>query len=222
MPLVTEQKTNKLTKRELIQLGVVAAFGVAVSGSLKFFKAVGRDIGMTPAVREILADIDAPVGGNLVGDVTIVVYTDYHCPACRIANHALQSILASDPGVRVMFKDWPIFGEPSRQAARWAIVSAEQGVYVRVHDLLMQSLSQIDQSVVESAVQTAGGEWTRLDNTLKDEGARIDKMLVRHASEAFSLGLRGTPGFLVGSVLVNGVLTRSEFENLVADARALL
>ncbi len=218
---MTEQKTKALTRRELVQLGVVVASGVAMSGGLRFFKSVGRDLGMTPAVAALLADSDAPVGGNPVGDVTIVVYTDYHCPACRVANHALQSILASDSGVRVMFKDWPIFGEPSRQAARWAIASAEQGIYVRVHDLLMRSLGQIDQSVVESAVQTARGECAQLDNTLKESGSRIDKMLVRHASEAFSLGLRGTPGFLVGSVLVNGLLTEPEFENLVADARAL-
>lgn len=205
----------------MVQLGVVVASGVAVSAGLRFFKAVGRDIGMTPVVSGILSDSDAPVGGNPVGDVTIVVYTDYRCPACRAANHALQSTLASDPGVRVMFKDWPIFGEPSRQAARWAIASAEQGVYVRVHDLLMRSPGRIDQSVVESAVQTAGGEWAKIDNTLKESGPRIDKMLVRHASEAFLLGLRGTPGFLVGTILVNGLLTESEFENLVADARAL-
>lgn len=218
---MTEQKTKALTRRELVQLGAITAAGVAVSGGLRFFKSVGRDLGMTPAVAALLADGDAPVGGNPLGDVTIVVYTDYHCPACRAANYALQSILAADSGVRVMFKDWPIFGEPSRQAARWAIASDEQRIYGRVHDRLMRSLGQIDQSVVESAVQSAGGEFSRLDNTLKDTATRIDNMLVRHASEAFSLGLRGTPGFLVGSVLVNGLLTETEFENLVADARAL-
>ena len=215
------QRNKALTRREMVQLCGVAGFGVAVSGGLRFFKSPGIDIGMTPAVRGILADGEAPVGGNPEGDVTIVAYTDYHCPACRVANSALQSILASDPGVRVLFKDWPSFGETSRQAARWAIASNEQGVYVQVHDQFMRTLERIDRSVAEAAIQHAGGEWEQLEHTIKDSGRRIENMLNRHAIEAFSLGLRGTPGFLIGSVVVNSLLTEAEFANLIAGARAL-
>lgn len=46
---------------------------------------------------------------------------------------------------------------------------------------------------------------------LQRTGPKIDHMLSRHPFEAFALGLNGIPGFLIGTVLVNGSLSEIEF-----------
>lgn len=154
---MTERRTKKtFSRREHVQFGVVTAAAVGVSAGLSIFRPVGRDLRMMPVVARILQDDEAAVGGNPDGDVTSVAYIDHQCPACRLANGELQSVLASGPGIRLIFKDWPIFGELSPQAARGAIASEEQGLYARLHDLLMRGPGRVERDAVMSAVHCSG------------------------------------------------------------------
>jgi len=81
-----------------------------------------RDSVAQKAIQEnqsqLLRDPDSPIGGNPDGDVTIVEFNDYQCPYCKRAHTAVKSVVAADGKVKVVYKDLPILGEPSRIAAR--------------------------------------------------------------------------------------------------------
>ena len=64
-------------------------------------------------IRDRLYDPDAPVQGNPEGDVTVVEYFDYQCPFCKRMHPILEEVVAADGNVRLVMKDWPIFGAPS-------------------------------------------------------------------------------------------------------------
>jgi protein-disulfide isomerase len=51
-------------------------------------------------------------------DLTLVVFTDYQCPFCRQMHPRLTALAMEDGNVRIVFKDWAIFGQPSIEAAR--------------------------------------------------------------------------------------------------------
>ncbi|CAN0346445.1 unnamed protein product, partial [Phaeothamnion confervicola] len=74
-----------------------------------------RAIGQHKA--ELLADPDSPFSGNANGDVVIVDFNDYQCPYCKRAHQAVKQAVAADGRVKVVYKDLPILGEPSRIAA---------------------------------------------------------------------------------------------------------
>ena len=152
-------------------------------------------------------------------DVTIVKYTDYQCPYCRKAHVALKELTAKDKKVRILYRDWPIFGPASEQAARLAIASKWQGRHAQFHDALMLSTGKLNDAAIRTAAKKAGVDWERLQRDLKSHSTEIDALLERNDEQANALGLDGTPGFIIGETFVPGGVDLKGFKELVAEAR---
>ncbi len=61
--------------------------------------------------------------GNPEGDVTIVEFMDYRCGYCRRAHPEVADLIELDGNIRVIVKEFPILGEQSVLAARFAIAT---------------------------------------------------------------------------------------------------
>ncbi|MFA6032152.1 MAG: DsbA family protein, partial [Myxococcota bacterium] len=70
--------------------------------------------------HEIQNDPVAPTIAPKGYDVTIVMFSDYQCPFCRKVHPVVENLMASDKKVKLVYRDWPIFGAPSTEAARAA------------------------------------------------------------------------------------------------------
>jgi protein-disulfide isomerase len=151
--------------------------------------------------------------------VTVVEFFDYRCPYCRIMEPRLHELLTQDKSVRLVLKDWPIFGGVSVYAAQVAIAAGWQGKYAPVHDALFTLPRTMDRDAVRIAAQKAGVDLTQLDRDLSARGAEIDRILGKTDVEARTLQLQGTPGFVIGHSLVPGALLLDDLEHLVAQAR---
>ena len=178
-----------------------------------------QKLGPTPVVRAVLDDPASPAFASPGADVTLVVFTDYQCPICRATEPALQRALAEDPRVRVIYKDWPILGERSRTAARAALAAQRQGKYRELHAAMMASRRPLDPAAIADLARGAGLDAPRLQADLVQYGPAIDAQLARHASQAWSLGLQGTPVYLVGPYLVKGRMSHSALRRAIARAR---
>ena len=124
-----------------------------------------------------------------------------------------------DGKVRVIYKDWPIFGPPSERAASVALACAEQGVYPVVHRALMTDSRTIDDEMLRDVVTRAGGDWLRATAWLAAHADAVAARLRANGREAYSIGLAGTPGYLAGRILVMGAIDTNNFERLFARAR---
>ena len=152
-------------------------------------------------------------------DLTIVEYTDYQCPFCKAAHPAIKKLLANDKKVRVIYRDWPIFGPQSVAAARVAIASKYQGKHTQMHDALMKAPRPLSDKSIRAAGVTAGVDWGRLQADMKKNAAEIDALLERNNEQAESLGLQGTPAFIIGSYLHEGGLDYVSLKDSVHEAR---
>lgn len=195
------------------------ALGLTAPFVLRQFAPVGRRIGMTPVVRGILDDPDTPRHDPPEADITMAVFTDYQCPACRASNPAMQAALAEDRHVRILFKDWPVFGARSERAARLAIAADRQSRYAPFHDALMRTPGLLDEEALRQAAHRAGLDWERLEGDAARDRVRSDRLLARNATQAWSLGLQGTPGYLIGPLLVEGRQSKAGFRKAFAEAR---
>ena len=200
--------------RRTILVFAAAAF-VASSLSARVLAAPGP-----VDVKAILNDPEAPVGGNPDGDVTIVAFLDYNCPFCKKATPALAKLVAADGGVRLVYKDWPILAASSVDGARMALAAKYQGKYEQAHAALMAVPGRSSRDRMAEAIRKAGVDMTRLEADLKTHDGEISALINRNRDEANSLGLEGTPVFLIGPFKVAAALDYDGLRRVVEQARA--
>jgi protein-disulfide isomerase len=200
----------------ILLLGAIGA--AAVRGPRPVANAAASDSSSVRA-DDLLHDPNSPVLGNPRGVLTIVEFFDYRCPYCRIMEPRLQELLAQDQSVRLVLKDWPIFGGMSVYAAQVAIAAGWQGKYAPVHGALFTLSRTMDRDAVRNAARKAGVDLAQLDRDLSARGAEIDRILGKTDVEARMLQLQGTPGFVIGHSLVPGALSLEDLEHLVAQAK---
>lgn len=154
-----------------------------------------------------------PTIGPSDAAVTIVEFFDYQCPYCRVVSGYLGGIQAEDPRVRIVFKEWPILGPASDQAARAALAAARQGHYVQFHEALMKTRGIPNEALFRYVATEVGIDPDRLLRDLN--GAESDAVLRRTNQLAKQLGFTGIPSFVVGRTIVQGAITRGELEKLI-------
>jgi protein-disulfide isomerase len=208
-----------ITRKDLLQLLVVVSIGWGAAQLLRKTAPLGREMRANVRALAMLQDEALPRRDVSAPTLTIVVFVDYQCPACKLASPAMNAAVAKDGHVRVIYRDWPIFGPRSEDAARVALASARQGIYLSVHDRLMGERQQLDEAVMREAVEAAGGNWVRLQQDLRDDRTQIDSKLARNAADATSLGIAGTPAYLIGPILIIGALNADEFSRAFEAAR---
>jgi protein-disulfide isomerase len=175
-----------------------------------------------PATLEtILAGhLPAPHAGADHADITLVEYFDYDCPVCRHLEPELRKLLANDPKVRVVHKDWPVFGEASEYAAYCSYAATREGKYQAAHDALIGSRMDLDSRAdVQMVLRAAGFDVQKLDADIQAHAKEYSDVLARNRRETTALGLQGTPGLIVGNELVLGGIDYAGLERLVAQAR---
>ncbi len=209
----------RLTRRDALVIAGLVGGGYAISAVMRAAAPLARDVSGNMIAAAALDDPDSPSGGSPRGDLVMAVYTDYRCPACRQAHHAMKAAVAADGRVRVLYKDYPIFGEVSETAAELAIASRYQGIYEPLHDRLMTGPATVNTDDIRAAITAIGGNWNRLEADRKARSQDIARRLARIANEAFGLGIAGTPAYLIGNMLVNGALDTNEFKRVFRDAR---
>ena len=166
---------------------------------------------------DLYDDAETPYAGNPDGDVVIVEFFDYRCGYCRHSAVDLFALIERDPGVKVVFKEFPILGEASRLAARAALASREQDLYFDFHQALMQADISFSEAEIMAVAESVGLDTARLKNDMADPG--IDAYLARTDALARELGVNGTPAFVVDGTLYPGALGPEDFDQLVAQGR---
>jgi protein-disulfide isomerase len=169
--------------------------------------------------KQMLANPGTDPVGARQPDVVIVEYFDYNCPFCKNLVPALQGVVAQDPKVGVVYKDWPILSAVSKFAAVSALAAGYQGKYLAAHDALISGPRLAQNGQVDAILSSAG---VNIDTLNKDRAAHareIAALLARNDQEAQALTLKGTPGIVVGRQLVFGIVDQGELQQLVANAR---
>jgi protein-disulfide isomerase len=170
-------------------------------------------------VKQILTNPGTGPVGAFKPDVVVVEYFDYNCPYCKKLVPTLKALLAQDPNIGLVYKDWPILGPVSEYAAASALAAGWQGKYLAAHQALLSGprLAQVDQ--VDDILQHAGVNMETLKKDRVAHAQEIAALLARNDSEAQALGLKGTPGIVVGRQLVAGIADLGTLKTLVANSR---
>src|SRR5215831_18310706 len=144
--------------------------------------------------QALFADQTSPVEGNAQGKVTIVEFFDYRCVHCRRVASTIEQLVSSNASVRVVYKNFPVLGEPSVLAARAAVAAQQQGGWPKLH----------------RAMLTFDGDFT----------VETMQALQAQVTLAAALGLDATPSFVIGDRVIRGALSPEAFQALVDEEAA--
>ena len=172
------------------------------------------------ARREALFnDPAAPVAGNPDGDVTLVEFFDYRCTYCKRVLPTVIAALEEDPGLRIVYKEFPILGPESVVAARVALAAHRQAPdrYLALHTALMASRGRLTETNALEIAREFGFDVARI---AADMGSpEIDRIIERNNALAQELGINGTPGFVIGDRVIPGAIDLDTLRRLIAEAR---
>jgi protein-disulfide isomerase len=176
-----------------------------------------RDRQYAPVLAQHRAEIETPFGtswkGSAKPEVTLVEFYDYACPYCKASNPAIERLISEDPGLRVVYRELPILGQESVEAARLSLAASKAGRFAQFHDALWQAGRPAAQTLA-AASQAAGMAST------PPESPDIEAELKKNFQLASALGATGTPLFVVGNRVINSAVSYDELKKAIDDARA--
>jgi len=155
--------------------------------------------------------------GNLKGDVTMVEFFDYNCGFCKRSLPDILTLLKTDNNLRLVVKEFPILGPGSVYAARAAIASKKQNKYWEFHLALMRTRGLSEAQVLRVATKIG----LDVDKLKKDmEAPEVAQEIEANIKLANTLGVNGTPAFVVADRPIPGAVGVEILRTQIADVRA--
>lgn len=158
------------------------------------------------------------VGGNPKGDVTVVEFFDYNCAWCKKGFPEVMNLIDQDKKVRLVMKEFPIFGGDSDYAAMAALASGKQGKYWEFHMALLAHEGKVTRAVVDEIAAEKGLDVKKMKADM--ESPEIAKVISENHKLAEKLNISGTPAFVVDRTLVPGYVPADGLMAAINDVRA--
>ena len=175
-----------------------------------------RDQQYAPVLAQHRAEIETPFAtswkGSAKPDVTLVEFYDYACPYCKASNPAIERLISEDPGLRVVYRELPILGQESVEAARLSLAASKAGHFAQFHDAMWQA-GRPAPDTLAAASEAAGMPAKPVDSP------DIEAELKKNFQIAGALGATGTPLFVIGNRVINSAVTYEELKKAVEEAR---
>jgi protein-disulfide isomerase len=152
--------------------------------------------------QEIYRSPGAPVIGNASGDITVVEFFDYNCGYCKRAFSDVSKLIEKDEKVKFVLKELPILSKGSEEASRVALAAKAQGKYWEVHRALLNMRGQANEQTALAVAEKAGLDMAKLKSDMKGDAVTGEIARVRELAQ--SMGIQGTPHFLVADRAIAG------------------
>ncbi len=151
---------------------------------------------------EVKQPFPGAVLGNPKGSKVLVKFTDYGCTYCRQSIPGTDKLIAEDPELKVVIREWPIF-DGSEQAARMALAAAKQGKYGAFFHAMFEQ-GPPSAASIERAAKIAGLDLAAARDFAASDEATAE--LARNMAYASQLQFTGTPSWIAGNEVIEGMV----------------
>ncbi len=168
------------------------------------------------------------INGNPKGDVTLVEFFDYQCVHCKKMKPVVSTLVKDNKNLRVIYKEFPIFGKSSELASKAALAAAMQGKYMKMHDALLSQSKRLDEKTIMNAAQSIGLDMKQFKKDM--DSREVKDVLAKNRALAEKMNLMGTPAFIIAAtpngklksgsdpVFIPGAASAETLQNLVKQA----
>lgn len=160
------------------------------------------------------------VGGNPDGDITIVEFMDYRCGYCKKAHPDVASLITADGNIRYIIKEFPILGDASELASRFAIavkIVGGDAAYKEAHDTLMEFRGEMTNDSLGRLATSLG--LSAADITVTMNSAEVNQIINDNRLLGQAMQITGTPTFVVQDQMLRGYVPQAQMAQIVARVR---
>jgi protein-disulfide isomerase len=176
-----------------------------------------RLAGVSGNKEEIFRSPHDYVAGNPEGDVTMVEFFDYNCGWCKKGMPEVVDLMKNDSGLRLVLKEFPIFGEDSEYAARAALAAKKQGKYWELHLAMLGHEGKVTKASVDEIAATRGVDVALMKQDMDSE--EIVGVVAANQQLAQKLAINGTPAFIIDNKVVPGYLPKDGLAAKIQEVR---
>lgn len=172
-------------------------------------------------LASVAGDVATPfpgaVLGNPNGKVTLVEFSDFACTFCRRSVEDVDALIAANPDLKVVVREFPILSPASADAAKMGLAAAEQGRYPEFHRA-MYAAGRPDAQTIEAAARVAGLDLERARKVAADP--KLEAEIAKNLKIGQQLGIDGTPSWVVGDQMLTGAVGREVLARAIEEARS--
>lgn len=171
------------------------------------------------------------VAGNPKGKVTLVEFFDYQCHFCRKMDPVVQQLIKTDPEIRIVYKEYILFGPNSKIAAQAALAAQQQDGYLALREAMMTAAKPLNIEEIIALAKSVHLNTEKLADAMTNP--QINQQIDENNGLAAQLGVNGAPVFIVANSAIatppNDVNTKQllwvgsaslkQLQNLVAQVQ---
>ena len=156
-----------------------------------------------------------PTVGNSEADYTIIEFFDYRCGYCSKQANDFQKLLNNSDNVKIIYMEWPIFGDISDTAAKIALIVWQRhpNLYFDVHNQFMQLGPKMKKAGIVDILNIVDLNGEEIFQEAVSQ--KSNDIIEANMKLAKSLGLRGTPASIVNDSIYPGYLQYKTLETLI-------
>jgi protein-disulfide isomerase len=204
--------------RSQLQAQKLRARREAFLESLRTRATVAIHLPAPPVTRVDVAVNGAPARGPASAPITLVEFSDFHCPFCKRVLPTLKEIEAKyGDKVRVVFRDFPIdqLHPGARTAHEAARCASEQGKFWAYHDVLFQKAPQASADDLKAYARQVRLDLAKFDQCVAT--GKYKDAVQKDIEDGARLGVTGTPSFFINGRLVPGAQALERFVQIIED-----
>jgi protein-disulfide isomerase len=147
----------------------------------------------------------APTLGGKDATVTLVEFSDFQCPYCKLAAPSVKQVAQKfGDKVQIVYRQYPIESlHPfARKAAEASLCANDQGKFWQLHDAMFADQTRLAVNDLKLTARRLGLDGTEFDNCL--DSGRHAAQVQNDLKEGQRVGLTGTPTMFINGIIVDG------------------
>ena len=148
---------------------------------------------------KIFNDPNSPTAGNTKANIVIVEFFDYQCGHCKSMAPIIENILKKNTNLKVILKEFPIFGANSQYAAKTALAAFQlnQKNYWALHNKMMGANDPLQNTTVMKLAKKCGYDQSKIKALMANK--KITAEIAQNWQLAKAMQLVGTPAFIIAN-----------------------
>lgn len=156
--------------------------------------------------------------GNPKGKVVMAEFFDYNCPYCKLSQPVLAKLVAANPDLKIVLKDFPVLGPGSVEAARIDVALHKQLTPAKMadfHHLLLGKKVHVGKAEALAAAKEEGADLAKVQADMNNPDVKADIGAVMDVAD--KLNLTGTPTFVLGNDIIVGAVGYNELQTKITN-----